>query len=121
MQPGDTVTVRGTGRRARIVEAPRPGLPPLLFAAGKARRDLEAASSQTRTADGDRDGVGLSRRERRGNTVECDRAAGRVDGVVEVAEVAGLFTESAGHVGIRSFLERRHRQGRGDQNDRERG
>ena len=45
-----------------------------------------------------------------GNIWYTGNAAGRVDGVVEMAEVAGLFAESTGDVGVGPFLEGRHAQ-----------
>ena len=73
----------------------------------EARGDFETPAPQALSADRHRNRVGLPWRKRRRDTVEHDRTSRCVERIVEVAEPARLLSEAAGHVWVRSFLERR--------------
>jgi virginiamycin B lyase len=103
---------------ARVARLPHAGLLSLLFPAPESRGDFEAAPPEPIAVDRDRDGIGVSWFVLQGNAVERDRAPGRIDGIVEVAEVARLFAETAGDIRIRPFLEGRRDERPADQNQR---
>ena len=73
----------------------------------EARGDLEAAAAEPFAADRHGELVRLPGRVSRRHTLERDRAAWRVDRIVEVTQVTRLLAEAAGHVGVRAFLESR--------------
>src|SRR5207249_769321 len=98
------------------VDRPRgSGLFPLLPARGEARRDLEAAALESLARDRDRDAVRRARRVARRRAFDLEPAAGRVHGIVQVADVTRLVAESARDVWIRSFLERGRDERKRDQ------
>ena len=84
-----------------VQDAPVASLAAFAGTGGEAGGQLEATGLERLAREMDREGVDTCGDERGGDTFETEVAARGVDGVPEVAAMAGLVAESTRHVGHR--------------------